>query len=69
MSSQAELAKMRGMTDMIVSLLPLWQAWLIAFDCVVAALVLLAGLIYLLLRRNKYEDRPLGARAVGAAAK
>ena len=35
----------------------------------VAALVLLAGLIYLLLRRNKYEDRPLGARAVGAAAK
>ena len=35
----------------------------------VAALVLLAGLIYLLLRRNKYEDRPLGARAVSAAAK
>ena len=35
----------------------------------VAALVLLAGLIYLLLRRNKYEDRPLGARAVGAVAK
>ena len=35
----------------------------------VAAMVLLAGLIYLLLRRNKYEDRPLGARAVGAAAK
>ena len=33
----------------------------------VAALVLLAGLIYLLLRRNKYEDRPLGARAAGAA--
>ncbi|SCI90675.1 Ferrous iron transport protein B [uncultured Flavonifractor sp.] len=35
----------------------------------VAALVLLAGLIYLLLRRNKYEDHPLGARAVSAAAK
>ncbi|WP_294520148.1 ferrous iron transport protein B [uncultured Pseudoflavonifractor sp.] len=35
----------------------------------VVALVLLAGLIYLLLRRNKYEDRPLGARAVSAAAK
>ena len=35
----------------------------------VVALVLLAGLIYLLVRRNKYEDRPLGARAVSAAAK
>ena len=35
----------------------------------VAALVLLAVLLYLLLRRNRYEDRPLGARAVSAAAK
>ena len=52
MSSQAELAKMRGMTDMIVSLLPLWQAWLIAFDCVVAALVLL-GVVGIVRRCRK----------------
>ncbi|WP_130870695.1 ferrous iron transporter B [Intestinimonas massiliensis (ex Afouda et al. 2020)] len=35
----------------------------------VAALVLLAGLIYLLVRKNKYADQGAGLRAVAAAAK